>query len=202
MRRIVVPLAALVIAAATAISAAAEPIPDYRGIDVGQAAGLARDGFTVIRSWYVSPEPQTLVVEQWPFPGTDRSTGSGVEINTVNFWVSTGLEATGRPAAEFRTTRGAIYCQVNTASEITISLVCWRPRDGVMVWFAASEPWVNRHRVPGARGKRSTGFRTIGYGGTWRRHGIRCVSRPAGLTCRNHYNDGVFIGTVRGARKL
>lgn len=203
MRRVAVPIVALLMAGATAMPAVAEPIADYTGIDVQQATGHARDdGLTVSRAWLVSPEPQSLVVTQWPNPGTERSLGDGTEIDHVVLWVSTGLEATGRPAAEFRTTGGAIYCQVNTASEITLSLVCWRPRDGVMVWFAASESWVNRSRVRGARGKRPRGFRTLGHGGTWRRHGIRCVSRPAGLTCRNAYGDGMFIGTVRGARRL
>jgi uncharacterized protein DUF6636 len=37
------------------------------------------------------------------------------------------------------------------------------------------------------------GARVLRYGSTWRRAGIACTSRPAGLTCTNASDRGFFV---------
>lgn len=148
-------------------------------------------------SWLVDTRPAGRVVSQFPRPGIDV----GGEPDSVWLNVSTGLRSTGRPAAEFRTTAGAVYCQVNSASEVSYSLVCWTPNDGYMIEIYPTSEFQSRPvYVRRARGAKPGGFRTIGYGGSWRRHGIRCVARRTGLTCRNTEGHGFWLGRYHGVR--
>ena len=42
--------------------------------------------------------------------------------------------------------------------------------------------------------------RVLAYGVTWRRNGFSCVSRLAGLTCRNRSGHGFFLSRKRSYR--
>lgn len=175
--------------------------PSYVGLMVHEAVAEAEsDGYQVKTTWLVAPGSPGQVLGQFPGAGQDVPDSDFAPMVTLD--VATGLRSTGRTAAEFRTTRGDIYCQLNTATHVSFSVFCWRPRDGMTADLMADLPPYGRAPRPmeAARGPRPHGFRTIGYGGSWRRHGITCISRRAGLTCRNREGDRLFMGRVTGAR--
>ncbi|WP_217924921.1 hypothetical protein [Miltoncostaea oceani] len=109
---------------------------------------------------------------------------------------------------EFRTTGGATYCQVQTSGALDIELVCWHPRTGRIITmpggtgFGAATHYTHR----GAIRHRPAGFRTVGFGASWRFSiegrgaGWNCYSSRKALTCTvGDERDTFFrLGRVRG----
>jgi hypothetical protein len=185
---------------AGASTASAAPVPDVRGLPYRQAvAELRADGFRALVVWSVRSGVPGRVTGQLPDAAADHD--PSVPVGVV---VSTGLRPSGRPAAEFRTPGGAAHCQVDTVQPSGPALVCWRRSDGrtlVLDSVGAGPP--RSVVLRRARGIAPAGFRTVGAGGTWRRHGIRCVvQRGATLRCVTRSGNGFVLGRLTGVRRF
>jgi hypothetical protein len=97
----------------------------------------------------------------------------------------------------FRTPDRKAYCAI-TEGEPPPGLVCWRPRDGITVYMlprGRAERDVN----PRNRGLHGVA-RVLRFGQAYRAWGYVCVSRRAGLTCKNRAGHGWWLGRERGVR--
>lgn len=195
--------AAVVLAASLApgIVTAQEPptavAPDLTGLSISEArAVIEGTGLQLdyrIR-WVVRPGFPRRVVAQNPEPGRPWYVDGGNSID-----VSTGLRPSGRVALEFRTTGGGAYCQVQTSDPVD-ELVCWHPRTGRIVTMSGGTGFgaaTSRfHR--GAIGARPAGFRTVGFGASWRRSFWNCYSTRQALTCSVDQRHFFRLGRARG----
>jgi len=114
---------------------------------------------------------------------------------------------------------GAVAAQARTVSHPNIvspskQISCYAVQDSQRIEcmapylkrFGEGDPYLalspRGRAVEGARGDFpgfSTPRRTLRYGDTWKRPGIRCTMRSSGLTCRNEDRHGFHVakGDVR-----
>lgn len=155
-------------------------LPEARSVVAGAGGELSTAG------WVVRPGLRDRVAIQDGKPGWPWSPGSSILVS-----VSTGLMPLGRPAMEFRTTGGATYCQVQTRDALYIELVCWHPRTGRIITMPGAQGFggATHYTHRGAIGHRPAGFRTVGFGASWRFSikgrgaGWNCYSNRQALTC-------------------
>jgi len=101
--------------------------------------------------------------------------------------------------AAFVTPHKAAYCGISEG-EPPLSLICWRPADGLtldMRRLGRAHNGIqssNRAYFDPAPG------RQIRIGQKWRFSGWACVSRSAGLTCTNRSGHGWWLGRLKGFR--
>lgn len=218
-RRIWALLTAGVVATLVAVPAAAQdpaqgqPLaPSLVGLALPDAqAAAAAAGVPLQVRLRVHPYAAGKVIEQWPRAGEAVASADEGGVLTV---VSTGMLPTGA-AREFRTTGGAAYCQVDDDRDLGPHLYCWAPRNGWMIALPArgvgrAPVWTHRRAI----GHRPAGFRTVGFGGSWRWRAsyqivgspptsfwaFNCYSNRTRLTCTNSNNDGFWVGRRGGTR--
>lgn len=200
-------LGVLGIAAGPAVAQEPAPLaaPRLIGLSVPEARSVAESagGQLSTNGWVVRPGLRQRIAVQDPKPGWLWYVRSPIQVS-----VSTGLLPLGRPPMEFRTTDGATYCQVQTNGSIYIELVCWHPRTGRIITmpgaqgFGAASDYTHR----GAIGHRPAGFRTVGFGASWRfsmrgrGEGWNCYSNRKALTCTVGDEGDTFfrLGRVKG----
>ncbi len=102
-------------------------------------------------------------------------------------------------AAAFVTPHKTAYCGISEG-EAPLSLICWRPADGLTLDMRRLgraqkriHPSNRSYFDPAAR-------RLLRFGQTWRFSGWACVSRSAGLTCTNRSGHGWWLGRLQGPR--
>jgi hypothetical protein len=116
--------------------------------------------------------------------------------------IATGALTTASSAAAvaaFVTPHKNAYCGI-TEGEAPLSLICWRPADGLTLEMKRfGRPHKSIH--PSNRGyfDRAPG-RLLRFGQSWRLSGWACVSRSAGLTCTNRSGHGWWLGRLQGSR--
>jgi hypothetical protein len=103
--------------------------------------------------------------------------------------------------ANFRAPGRTLYCELGDLPAPRV-LICWRARDGLSIGML---PTGRATVSPDRNNKANHQDRApvLGYNHTWRyRTSYRCISKPAGVTCRNRSNHGFFLGRFRGFRLL
>jgi hypothetical protein len=113
--------------------------------------------------------------------------------------IAASLATASVATATFRTPGKAAYCGVSEG-EPPLSLICWRPGDGLTLSMTrAAFP---RRRLSALnRGYHATEGQILLLGKVWRLSGYwKCVSRVTGLTCTNKTGHGWWLGRARGSR--
>jgi hypothetical protein len=101
--------------------------------------------------------------------------------------------------ADFVTPGRAAYCGVSEG-EPPLTLICWRPRDGLTLDMTRRGHSHRRIYRPN-RGVYDLAGRILSFGHRWRFPRYwKCVSRATGLTCTNLKGHGWWLGRVRGSR--
>jgi hypothetical protein len=101
--------------------------------------------------------------------------------------------------ADFVTPRKAAYCGVSEG-EPPLSLICWRPRDGITLDMTRRGR-AHRSLYRPNRGADDVAGRILSFGKIWRFPDYwKCVSRATGLTCTNRAGHGWWLGRVRGSK--
>jgi len=101
--------------------------------------------------------------------------------------------------AAFVTPHETAYCGISEG-EAPLSLICWRPADGLtldMRRLGRAHKRIdssNRGYFDPAPG------RLLRFGKRWRFSGWACLSRLAGLTCTNRSGHGWWLGRLQGSR--
>jgi hypothetical protein len=112
--------------------------------------------------------------------------------------LATVSAATAAPA--FVTPGKAAYRGVSEG-EPPLTLICWRPRDGLTLDMRR---WGHAHRRlyrPNRGSDDAVPGRILSFGKIWRFPGYwKCVSSATGLTCTNRAGHGWWLGRVRGSK--
>jgi hypothetical protein len=114
--------------------------------------------------------------------------------------VSLATASAATAVAAFVTPGKAAYCGVSEG-EPPLTLICWRPGDGITLDMTR---WGHAHRRlyrPNRGSYDAAPGRILSFGKIWRFPGYwKCVSRATGLTCTNRAGHGWWLGRVRGSR--
>jgi len=101
--------------------------------------------------------------------------------------------------ADFVTPGKAAYCGASEG-EAPLTLICWRPRDGITLDMTRRGR-AHRTLYRPNRGAYDVAGRILSFGKIWRFPDYwKCVSRTTGLTCTNLSGHGWWLGRVRGSR--
>ena len=113
--------------------------------------------------------------------------------------IVTSLATASVAMAAFRTPHKAAYCGVSEG-EPPLSLICWRPSDGLTL--SMTRAGFPRRRLAALnRGYHATDGQILLFGKVWQLPGYwKCVSRATGLTCTNTTGHGWWLGRMRGSR--
>ena len=113
--------------------------------------------------------------------------------------VSLATASAATAAADFVTPGKAAYCGVSEG-EPPLTLICWRPRDGITLDMTRLGHAHRRLYRPN-RGAYDVTGRILSFAKIWRFPDYwQCVSRATGLTCTNRAGHGWWLGRVRGSR--
>jgi hypothetical protein len=101
--------------------------------------------------------------------------------------------------AYFVTPGKAAYCGVSEG-EPPLTLICWRPRDGITLNMTRRGR-AHRTLYRPNRGAYDVAGRILSFGKIWRFPDYwKCISRATGLTCTNRAGHGWWLGRVRGSK--
>jgi hypothetical protein len=113
--------------------------------------------------------------------------------------VATSLATASVAEATFRTPGKAAYCGVSEG-EPPLTLICWRPGDGLTLDMTRGN--LPRRRLSTVNlGYHAIEGQILFFGKVWRFPRYwKCVSRATGVTCTNRAGHGWWLGRVRGSR--
>ena len=117
----------------------------------------------------------------------------------ATLFVALAMPAVAGAYASFRAPGRTLYCELGDLPAPRV-LTCWRAKDGRSIGMlptgrALVNPDTNTKNLHQDRAP------VLGFGHTWRyRTSYRCISKPAGVTCRNRSNHAFFLGRYRGYR--
>jgi hypothetical protein len=112
--------------------------------------------------------------------------------------LATGSAATA--GAAFATPGKAAFCGV-AEGEPPLTLICWRPRDGITLDMTGRGRPHRSLYPPNMGADDAVPGRFLSFGKIWRfPDHWKCVSRATGLTCTNRTGHGWWLGRVRGSR--
>jgi hypothetical protein len=101
--------------------------------------------------------------------------------------------------ADFVTPGKAAYCGVSEG-EPPLTLICWRPRDGLTLDMTRRGR-AHRSLYRPNRGAYDVAGRILSFGKIWRFPDYwKCFSRATGLTCTSRAGHGWWLGPVRGSK--
>ncbi len=116
--------------------------------------------------------------------------------------IALALPPAALAAASFRTPGGAVYCG-ESEGEPPLTLICWRPADGLTAWMTRLGRSSFRIDRRNRNHRDAVDPPTLRYGRSWREAGFwRCTSWSRRLTCTNLAGHGWWIGPEHGARRF
>ena len=101
--------------------------------------------------------------------------------------------------AAFVTPHKTAYCGISEG-EAPLSLICWRPADGLTLDMRRMGRAHKRIHLSNRGYFDPAPGRLLRFGQRWRSSGWACVSRSAGLTCTNRSGHGWWLGRAQGSR--
>ena len=101
--------------------------------------------------------------------------------------------------AAFVTPHRTAYCGISEG-EAPLSLICWRPADGLTLEMRQIGRVQKRIHSSNRAYRDPAPARLLRFEQKWRLLGWVCVSRSTGLTCTNRSGQGWWLGRLQGSR--